>query len=128
MGISDRNWSQSHNRAIAAGPVRAVAGSKSVLVGDEIAQRISGGDADVEAAPVHGILACFPPLNVTVGLVIQVPACRGDAVGQGQGHARIVGPLPGLQTVRPAVSVASNQGKAAWGLELDSGPQSIAHG
>src|SRR5207237_314502 len=58
----------------------------------------------------------------------QVPACRGDAVRKSQGHARVISPLPGLQAVWPAISIASDGGEAPWGFEFDSCPQRIAHG
>ena len=69
-------------------------------------QGTSGRDADVEAVPVDGILAGLPPLDVAVGLVIQIPADGGDAVGQGQSHAGIVGPFAGFQAMRPAAAVS----------------------
>jgi hypothetical protein len=78
--------------------------------------------------PFTDILAGFPPLNVTVGLVVQVPTRRGDAVGQGQGHAGVVSPFPGFQAVRPAAAIAGDGDEAAWGLELDGGTQGIANG
>jgi len=67
MAEPDRHRSQPHDRTIAAGPVGSVAGSEGVFLGDEVSQRTSGGDPDVEASTVHGILAGLPPLNVTVG-------------------------------------------------------------
>ena len=98
---------------VAAGSIRAVSRSQCVLLGGEFAQGASCRDADVEAAPVDGILASLPPLDVSAGLVVQVPAHRGDAVGQGQRHAGIVGPLSSFQAVRPATSVAGDRCEAA---------------
>jgi hypothetical protein len=72
------------------------------------------------------LLAFLPPFDVSTDLIVQVPACCGDAVSQGQGHARVVGPLPGLQAMRPAVSVAGHWSEAAWRFELDSGSECIA--
>src|SRR4051812_15505756 len=80
MSESYRHRGKPHDRSIAAGSVGTLAGSECILVSNVIAQCTSGGDADVEASPVYGILPAFPPINVTVGLVIQVPANRGDAI------------------------------------------------
>ena len=76
---------------------------------------------------VHRIITGLPPLNISVGLVVQVPTRHGDAVGQGQCHARVVRPFPGFETVRAAVSVACNGNETAWGFELDGSSQGIAH-
>ena len=61
------------------------------------AQHAAGREADVEAPAVDGVLPFPPPGHVPTGLVVEVPADLGDAVGKGQGHA-VVGPPVGRQT------------------------------
>ena len=85
-------------------------------------------DADVEAAAIDRVFALFVPGKIAPRLVVEVPADAGDAVGQGQGHARIVGPLVRGQTVRAAATVAGHLGEAARRLELDGGTEGIADG
>ena len=70
----------------------------------------------------------LPPSDVAAGLVVEIPADAGDAVGQGQGHAGIVGPFAGGQAVRAAATVAGHLGECARRLELDGGTQGIADG
>src|ERR1700722_18869300 len=127
LSVSNRHRSQPHNRAIAAGLVRCIARRKSILMREKSIQGISRRDADVETTPVHGILASLPPLDVSVGLVVQVPADRGDAISECQRHAGVVGPLPRLQTMWPAAAIAGDKWEAARIAELDSGSQSISH-
>lgn len=128
MGKSHWHRSQPHDRAIAAGVLGTIAGGEGVSLRSEFAQRGTSGIADVETTSVHGVRAGFPPLNVTVGLIIQVPADRTDAVRESQGHAGVVGPFSRFQAVRPAVSVSSNEYEGAGGFELDGSAERIAHG
>src|SRR5262249_40207244 len=69
-----------------------------------------------------------PPGPGGAAVGVRVPARRGHAVGQGQRRAGVVGPLPGLQAVRPAAAVAGDGGEAAGAAELHGGPQGVAHG
>src|SRR5262249_29420809 len=61
-----------------------------------------------------------------LGLVVQVPADLGDAVGQGQGHAGVVSEFTGVEAVRPAAAVAGHRRKGAWGHELDRSTETVA--
>ena len=78
--------------------------------------------------PLTEYSALPPPGDVAAGLVVEVPADAGDAVGQGQGHAGVVGPLARGQAVRPAATVAGHLGEGARRLELDGGTEGIADG
>src|SRR5690606_23380319 len=111
-----------HDRAVAAGAVRAIARGMGVVAGDEIRQRTSRGNADVEAATIDGILAGLPPLHVPFGLVVQVPSHGTHAVGQSDGHARIIRPFSSFQAVWTTGTIAGHRRKAARTSEFDGGP------
>jgi hypothetical protein len=98
-----RRWARgrAHDRAVAAGVPRRVAGSAGV---PGLAEALHGGDgrgADVEHPPVDRTSAGPPPGEIALGLVARVPADLRDAVGEGQGHAGVVGPPPGSRPCGP---------------------------
>ncbi len=68
----------------------------------------------------------LPPRQVALGLIVQVPANAGDAVGQGQRHAGVVRPLARPQPVRPAGAVARHPPEAPRSHELHRSPQGVA--
>jgi hypothetical protein len=59
-------------------------------------------------------------------LIVDVPADLGDAVGQGEGHARIIRPFAWGKAVRPATPAARDCTKCAWPPELVGGTQGVA--
>ena len=128
VGVADRHRGQPHDRAVAAGPLRGVARGLGIAGLLETAQGAAGRDADVEAAVVDRVLPFSPPGDVAAGLVVEIPADAGDAVGQGQRHAGVVGPFAGGQAVRAAATVAGHLGEGARRLELDGGTKGIADG
>jgi hypothetical protein len=65
---------------------------------------------------------------VSASLIVEIPADTGDAVGQGQGHARIVGPSAEGQAVGTATTVAGHLGEGAGRFELDGSTEGIPDG
>ena len=103
-GVRDRHRGQPHDRAVAARPGVRAAGARGVAGFAEALQRGAGRNADVKAAAVDGIGAAAIPAQVALSLVVEVPADVGDAVGQGEGHAGVVGPFTGVEPMRPAAA------------------------
>jgi len=127
MGVMDRHWGQSHDGAVAAGMLRRIASSPGIACFFETAQSTAGRDADVEAPIVDRVFAFAPPGNITAGLIVEVPADAGDAVGQGQGHARIVGPLSRGQAMRATTLITGHLREAAGYLEFDGRAEGITY-
>src|SRR5262249_13081 len=123
-----RHRCQAHDRTVATCPAGAIARGTGVAAGEVPAQRCHGGDTDVEDSAVDGVLARTPPLEVTLSLVVDVPADVGDAVCQRQSHAGVVRPVARVQTVRTASAIAGHGREGPGRLELDRGPEGIAHG
>ena len=88
-------------------------------------RRSDGGDADIEHPAVDGIGPGAPPGNVAPGLVAHVPSHVGDAIGQREGHAGVVGPLARFQAVGSPRAKSRDFRKRAGGLELDGGAQGV---
>jgi hypothetical protein len=126
--VPNRHGSQSHDRAVAGCMFGGVAGSTGIAGLLEPAQGGYGRVADVEAAAVDRILPLFPPPHVSLGLIVQVPADLGDAVGQGERHTGVVRPFARCQTVRTAAPVAGHRLECARVLKLDGRAQGIADG
>lgn len=88
----------------------------------------SGSVAVVEAATIDAVLAVAMPGQVTPSLVAGVEPRVTEAVGQGESHARVVGPLAGVESVRTAGPVTGHRFEAAGAGELDGRPESVANG
>jgi hypothetical protein len=63
-----------------------------------------------------------------LSLIVEVPSSFGDAVGQRQRHAGIVGPFTRIEAVWPACTIVGDRREGARWLELDSRPQGISDG
>ena len=112
-------------------PLACSEGSPEVLASPVLAKRLQGAaacHADVEAATVDRVPALLVPGEIAAGLVVEVPADAGDAVGQGQGHAGVVGPFAGGQAVRDRRHGSRSPRESARRLELDGGTEGIADG
>ena len=119
---------QAHEGAVAGGEgVRGTAqGVAGLLEGCE-----GGADrrTDVEALPVAAEVALAPPAVVALHLVFGIHAPAGDqALGQAEGHGRVVGPLARLQAEGAAAGHLRDGPEGAGGAELNGRPQGIADG
>ena len=128
VGVADRHRGQPHDRAVAAGPLR---GSPEVLASPVFSKRLRALRVVMPMSkqrPLTEYSPFSPPGDVAAGLVVEVPADAGDAVGQGQRHAGVIGPFARGQAVGAAATVAGHLGEGARRLELDGGTEGIADG
>jgi len=98
-----------HDGTVAAGPVGSVAGSKCIFAGDELAPCAPRGDAESK----HRLFTEYLPVSTTrhsgwPGRFKFQPT-EEMLSGQGQRHAGIVGPFPGLQAVWPTAPIPGHR-------------------
>lgn len=118
---------QPHDRAVTGGG--GVTATRQRLAGPpEAVQRLRRGNANVEATPVHAIVAFPAPAQEPGGKVIRLqPAPGQQGIRQAQRHAGVVGPLPGFQVEGPATH---RDGQVLVGiphLELERGADGVAN-
>jgi hypothetical protein len=93
-----------------------------------VIERLSCRIADVEACAGAGVAALLPPGDEAVHQVGRIEAAAGgQAVGQGQRHAGVVGPLPRLKAERAAAGHLPVVGPAVAGAELERGAERVAN-
>src|SRR5690606_38330225 len=118
---------QPHEAAVAR-RVRVVITCDRIAGIEVTVQRGRCRAADVEAAAGAAVAAIFPPADVAVHLVCQVPAVFDQALREAEGHGGIVGPLAGLKTERPASDDIGERSEGARRAEFDGSAESIANG
>ena len=120
--VVDRYRRETHDRAVATLAIRGVAAFERRRAPGNPRECRARGITDVEAPSIDRILPLTPPREVSAGLIGDVPAARGEAVGERERHAGVVGPFARPEAVRASTAVSGDWRECAGCLNSTAAP------
>ena len=129
VAVAHLNGREPHQRSVAGSPLVARTGER-VSGPLEAPERRAHGVANVEtvagsAAPI----SLVPPADVEAHLIDRIESVPLDkALGQAQGHRRIVGPLARPKAERPAADHIGDRLESPFRAKLEGRAKRVADG